>query len=381
MDEKLLFIYSGHIKIDLPQVLFKEYQVKTITYKSQLSKIIVEYKPQIILIDEFVPFKLIKKIHERFKFVPIGVIGYFEKPQKTEKFLELGISIINISQSESEINLIIKNLLWFSLSRQELWDEEYRITKSELLKDKILSFSKSLFKILIVLLLFIGIPKLYDFISSYKKIFYELEVGYINASDICVVNGRYILNDWRLRNLFEYEEVNDKLLKMYIPQEQLNSISINNNYLVAFSMFSDKIYLYKYPEFSVVTSTELLKNTTILSVYIDENNHLYLLDNKANLYEFIIKDNKFVFVSSNEIKGFFPIDVVVYKGDVYLLSDTNDIYKLRKDNYKKEKIIILSTYFDTKQYRFSSFGISDKWIYLISETEKKVIKLTKDILI
>ncbi|MEM4368504.1 MAG: hypothetical protein QXO21_05805 [Candidatus Anstonellales archaeon] len=301
MNEKLLFIYSEKIKIDLPKGLLEEYQIRTVVFNSKLTKIIIEYKPQIILIDEFVPFRIIKSIYNKFKFIPIVVVGYFEKPSKAEKFLELGINLIYLTQSESEIISTIKNLLWFSLSKQELWEQEYIISQYELRKDRILNIAKVFFKTLVVFTLLVGVPKLYNFVSSFKKFFYEIDVGYINVSDISIVSEKYILNDWTIRNLFEYEKSTDKLIKMYTPQEQLNSLSINNNYIVGFSMFTNKVYLYKYPEFSLITAEELLKNTTILSIYIDDSNHLYLLDNKKILYEFIIKDNKFIFVSSNEI--------------------------------------------------------------------------------
>lgn len=378
MNEKLLFIYSEKIKIDLPKSLLEEYQIRTVVFNSKLTKIIIEYKPQIILIDEFVPLRIIKSIYNKFKFIPIVVVGYFEKPSKAEKFLELGINLIYLTQSESEIISTIKNLLWFSLSKQELWEQEYIISKYELRKDRILNIAKVFFKTLVVFTLLVGVPKLYNFVSSFKKFFYEIDVGYINVSDISIVSEKYILNDWTIRNLFEYEKSTDKLIKMYTPQEQLNSLSINNNYVVGFSMFTNKVYLYKYPEFSLITAEELLKNATILSIYIDDSNHLYLLDNKKILYEFIIKDNKFIFVSSNEIKEFFPIDIVVQQENIYLLDDTNNIYILDKNTLKKEKTIILSTFFDPKYYKFSSFGINDEWLYLVSEKEKKIIKINNE---
>lgn len=380
MNEKLLFIYSEKVKIDLPKSLFEEFQIKVITYKLQLVKTIIEYKPQIILIDEFVPFRKIKSIHNKFRFIPIAIIGYFDKPSKAEKFLELVVNLINLSQSEGDIVSTIRNILWFSLSKQELWEQEYEISKYELRKEKILDISKSFFRILIALLLLIGVPKLYNFVASLKKFFYEIDISYINVSDISIVGEKYLLNDWTIKNLFEYEEATDKLIKMYTSQEQLSSLSVNDNYMVGFSVFTSKVYLYKYPEFLLLTAEELLKNTTILSIYIDEDNHLYLLDNKKVLYEFVIKDKRFQFLSSFEIKEFFPIDVVVHQGYIYLLDNSNNLYVLNKNNYKKEKTIILSTFFEPKQYKFSSFGISSKWLYLVSEEDKKIIKINNEFL-
>lgn len=380
MNEKLLFIYSGKIKIDLPNNIFEEYQVKTILCNSKLLKTIIEYKPQIILLDEFVPFSIIRSIYNKFKFIPIAIVGSFEKSSKAEKFLELGVSLINISQSEAEMISTIRNLLWFSLSKQDLWDQEYDISKYELRKEKILSVSKFFFKVIVVVILLVGVPKLYNFIFSFKKFFYELDIEYITASDISVLDGRYIINDWTIKNLFEYETATDNLVKIYSPQEQLNSLSVNSDYVIGFSMFTNKVYLYRYPDFSLIVAEELLKNTTVLSIYIDDRNHLYLLDNKRVLYEFIIKDNKFIFVSSNEIKEFFPIDVVVQKDKIYLLDNSNNLYVLNKDTYKKEKTIVLSMFFEPKQYKFSSFGISDKWLYLVSEKEKKIIKINNEFL-
>ncbi|MEN3013617.1 MAG: hypothetical protein ABDH23_03255 [Endomicrobiia bacterium] len=380
MDEKLLFVYSKEKRIYLPEVLFKEYQIRAIPSNLKISREILEYKPQIILLDEFVQFGLAKKICNRFKFIPIGIVGYFEKPKKIENFLELGVNIINLNQPQEEINSTIKNLLWFSLSKQEIWDEEYKISKSENIKEKIWNISKIFIEIFVILLLVVGVPKLYNFIISHKKLFYELDVGYITACDVCIVGDRYILNDWTLRNLFEYGQTNDKLLKMYVPQEQINSLSVNHSYAVAFSMFTEKIYLYKYPEFSLITSTELLKNTTVLSIYIDENNHLYLLDNKSAFYEFVIKDNRFVFISSFVIKEIFPLDVVVKNEDIYILDNANNIHRLKKNSYKKEKTIVFSQFFDIKQYKFSSFAFSERWLYLVSEKDKKVFKLPTNIL-
>ncbi|MCX7956395.1 MAG: hypothetical protein N2643_00665 [Endomicrobia bacterium] len=380
MDEKILFIYSERLKINLPEVLFKEYQIKTVTLKNGIHSTILDFRPQLIVVDEYIPFNIIKKITVRFKFIPLCVIGNFEISKKLERLLELGVSTINLAQSEEEIKSTIKNILWFSLSKEELWSEEYKISVSELKKERFLVVARILLNIAIITLLTIAIPRFSSLLSSFNKLEYQVDIGYINASDISVVRNNYLLSDWTLKNIFEYEQESDKLVKMYVLQEQANTISFNDAYAITYSMFNNKINLYKYPDFEVVVSTSLFNNVAVLSIYIDNENITYIADNKSNIYEYKLINDKLVYVKSFKVENLLPIDVVADGEYIYLLDNNNNLHKYRKFQYVKEETIILENYFPTNQCKFTSFGISKKWLYLISENDRKVIKLTKKIL-
>ncbi len=382
MSKKILFIYSNKTQIELPQKLFTEYQVRTAVKNKYTVDTILQFKPQVLIFDEFVDTKYVSFILNRFKFIPICVIGYFENIKKLEEFLQLGVTVINLSQQqELEIISAIENLLWFSLSREELWDEEYKLSKNEFLLSKIKFFLGFFLLAVIISSLFYFTPKLYSMLIKPKPIFYEVDFKYLSPSDVASLGDVYIINDWTVKNLFEYNE-KDELLKMYVPEQQFNAISINNlGYVAAASMYSSKVYLYKYPNFSVTVATVPFNNV-VMALNFDKDNHLYILDNKRTLYEYIITENfqELVLISSFVISEFFPIDIYVEDKSIYFLDNENNIYKFDKEQKKIVTRIILNKFFDINQIKFTSFLIDKNYLFLISEKSKKGFKLPKNIL-
>lgn len=383
MNKKILFVYSLKTQIELPKELFQEYQLKSITVDSQIFKTIEEYKPQIIIFDENVKQKLIKKTVERFKFIPVCVVGKFEKPEIMEKFLQLGVTVLSLTSPEIDFISTINNLLFFSLSKEELWDEEYKLSTKELLWSKITFVAKFVISVVVLLATVLFLPKLYALFVKTKPIFYEVDCKYITPSDISLIEDKYILNDWTIKNIFEYKQTNNELIKVYFPEEQFHTVSINSKgQVVAYSMLNNKFYVYKYPEFSVSISTFVLKKEiTVLSICIDNDNNLYVLDNRGSLNIFSIENlHKPVFISSITISEFFPIDVCVYEDNIVLLDSENNLYKINKTNNQVVSKIILNKFFDLQQIKFSSFVIGKEWIFIVSEKTKKVVKLPVSII-
>ncbi len=385
MNKKLLFVYSKKEQIELPQKLLSEYQIKSVLATSfrEIYKTIVEYKPQLLLFDENVKIKYVRYLSERFKFIPICIIGYFEKPQILEKFLQLNLTILNVNQSETEISSTIENLLWFSLSKEELWDEEYKLCRADLLKSKFLFFIKIFGLSVLAIISFFFLPKLYNILAITKPIYNEIDLKYISPSDIVVLKDKIIITDWTIRNIFEYNLDDEQLVKMYIADEQFNAVSMNNNnYFVSSSMFSNSIRISQYPEFSVTISTlTLFREKTVMALHLTDDNNLYVLDNKNTLFHYEIKDNKnIVFISSYIITEFFPIDVYVYNNDIFLLDSENNVHKIK--NFAKQQYahVLLDKFFDPKQIKFVSFAINKNWLYFVSEEAKKIVKLPSKIL-
>jgi hypothetical protein len=385
MNKKILFVYSSKRQIELPQKLVSEYQVKSVLTTSwkEIYKTIVEYKPQIIIFDENVKIKYVKNTSENFKFIPICIIGYFEQPQSLEKFLQLNLTTINLAQqTDTEISSIIENLLWFALSKDELWDEEYKLCRTDLLNSKFLFFSKIFGLLVVVTILSFFLPKLYNILAITKPIYNEINLKYISPSDIVVLKDKIVITDWTIRNIFEYDLYNEQLVKMYIADEQFNAVSMNNNnYFVYSSMFSNNVRISRYPEFSVVVSTlTLFREKTVMALYLTDDNNLYVLDNKNILFHYEIKDDKsIVLISSYVITEFFPIDVYVYNNEVFLMDNRNCIHKIKDIKKKLYVHIILDKFFDIQQIKFVSFAINKDWLFLVSEESKKIIKLPSKI--
>lgn len=379
MNKKILFIYSKKTQIELPQKLFTEYQVKSVFKDNNTYNIILQFKPQLIMFDEFVSTKYVNFILSNFKFIPICVIGHFEDVKKLENFLKLGVNVINLSQQkELEILSTVESLLWFSLSREELWDGEYELSKKEIFLSRIKFFLELILLIISIFTIFYFTPKLYGVLIKPRQIFYEVDFKYLSPSDIISIGDGYIINDWTIKNLFEYD-AKDELLKMYIPEQQLNSISMNEHgYVAGVTMYSNKIYFYKYPNFSVVIGSVSCDNV-VLSVNFDQKNHLYILDNKNTLYEYIVTNDfhKLILISSITINEFFPIDVYTEENHIYVLDNTNNLYKLSKSDYKIISKIILSKFFEPNQIKFTSFAINKNWVFFISEKSKKGFKFPK----
>jgi hypothetical protein len=380
MNKKILFVYSQEGQIELPQKLVSEYQIRSVLAISfrEIYKTIVEYKPQLVFFDENVKIKYIKYISDKFKFIPICIFGYFDKPQVLEKFLQLNLTTINLTQSETEISSIIENLLWFSLSKEELWDEEYKLCRTDLLKSKFLFFSKIFGLSLLIVILFFFLPKLYNILAITKPIYNEVDLKYISPSDIVVLKDKIVITDWTIRNIFEYDLYNEQLVKMYIAEEQFNAVSMNNNnYFVSSSMFSNNVRISRYPEFSVTISTlTLFREKTVMALHLTDDNNLYVLNNKNTLFHYEIKDNKnIVLVSSFVITEFFPVDVYVYNNDIFFLDNKNNVYKIKNFGQKQHVYVLLEKFFDPQQIKFVSFAINEDWLYFVSERSKKIVKL------
>lgn len=385
MNQKILYITS-QLQYRLPEEILNKYEVKNVSFITPgLKDLIVNFKPQVIIFDEGVKIKLIKQIQQWFKFIPICVIGNFQDAKLLESILQLGVSTINLTQTDQEIESVINTLLWFSLSREEFWDEEYKLSRSEVFRTKIYAGLKVLILVMVLSIAFFLIPKIYTMITYSQPIYSEIELKYLTPSDICIVNGdRYIISDWSIRTLFEYNLINDEIAKTYTPEEQFNSVTINaSGNVITSSIFSNRLFIYNYPDFTTVVSTvSLLRDNTILSVHLSSDNFLYVLDNKKTLYSFLFEQkNKFVLKSSMTIEAFFPIDVYTYSNYVFLLDNGNNVYKINKETGMIETKIILDKFFDVRNIQFTSFAISENWVYFVSEKTHKVYKLPAKLVI
>lgn len=385
MNNKILFLYSEQ-KIELPKQVLAEYQVTAVPLRrTNIKDVILQFKPQIIIFDEYVEIKYVKSVCAQFKFIPVCVIGEFGDRNKLEKFLNLGVSVINTTLPEIEIISTIHNLLWFSLSKEDLWDEEYKLNRSEFIKSKIFVLTKFIVSIVMAGILLFFISRSYKMLALTQPLFQEIDIRYITPSDITVFNDKYLINDWTVKNLFEYDETSGELVKMYIPEKQFHSISINEKkYGVVSSMFTGMVYMFKYPEFSETHSTlNVVQGKTIMSVSIDDDNHIYILDNKGTLYVYHLnEDNKLVFLSSVIITEFLPIDVCSVDKFLLFLDNRNNLYLTKKDEPQKVvSTIVMEKFFDSRNTNFSSVDVSKKWIYLVSEKSKKIFKLNKNLLL
>ncbi len=387
MQTKLLLFYSRKQEIHIPQNVTSNFQTKIVPISYyEIKKTVPEFQPQVIIVDEFVNLKFIKKILSLYPFVPVAIIGEFtENPTIAEKSLSLGVTVIKLPVSDYELETILVNLSTYSLAKKELWQEEYSLSISERKKKILFLIAKIVGIIISVGTLFFASSMLYNYtLSSGAKLFKELNLGYLTPTDIALLNNSYIISDWSIKNLFEYTGSDDNLINMYIPENKFNSITsfskFTSQYVITSSVFDDKIYIYQYPDFSrPIKNVVLLANTSVISLHY-HNNNLYLIDNKKGFYIFRFDSiDNIVFLSSTTIKDFFPIDVFVYNDKIYFLDTENKIYKYDKE-LKLSAIIDLGTFFVEKQ-KFVSIAINDRWIYLLAEKEKKGYKLPTKILL
>ena len=143
MQKILIISFKEEPQSFLPQKFISEFQIKIVhenySFK-QLIEEIIKFKPQLIIVNEFIPIKSLEKICKIYNFIPICCIGKIEEENKLEKFLELGITLIKIPKSEDEIVSTIKNVLWFSLAKEELWSKEYELARYEKKKEMLARF-------------------------------------------------------------------------------------------------------------------------------------------------------------------------------------------------------------------------------------------------
>ena len=112
-----------------------------------------------------------------------------------------------------------------------------------------------------------------------------------------------------------------------------------------------------------------------------DNNKLFILDNKKNLYEFIIQDNfNILLLSSNTITEFLPVDIFVYDSHMYVLDNKNILYKFVYPKLEKVSVIDLKTFFSDEKH-IVSFAINEKWLYLLNERDKKNYKISNKVLL
>ncbi|MFN3550523.1 MAG: hypothetical protein ACK4WJ_01760 [Endomicrobiia bacterium] len=387
--QKILIISSkDEPQSFLPQKLISEFQIKIVSNDSSIKQLIneiIQFKPQLIIVNEFISLKYLEKICKIYNFVPVCCIGKIEEEKKLEKFLELGIVVIKIPVYEEEIISTIKNILWFSLAKEELWLEEYELARYEKKKDRIFAFLKYSLVFFVLFFLFFVSSKVYNYILRPKELFSLVEFKYIKPSDITVIEDKYIINDWTLRNIFEYLQSNDNMVGMLVAEQQFNNIAFDNKNQILFasSAFDNKVYLYKYPDVNVIISSFTINNGVILSLCIGNEKNLYILNNEKILYEFKMENlHKLVFISSFSIQDCFPIDINIFEDKFYFLDNNNNIWVMKK-NYNKfeiEKVIVLSLYFAGSIEQFNSFSIGEKFLYLLNEKENKLYKLPKEIL-
>jgi hypothetical protein len=390
--QKILIISSDNNILNSPlmQKINSEYQTEFILNPSkikQVDSIILQSKPQLILVDEFVPLNIIRHIVKKYSFIPVCAIGKFEKEDKLEKILKLGITIIRQPFDENEFILNVKNMLWSSLAQVELWEKEYEISKREIKKERVFFLFKYFALFFFFVIIIFTSSKVYNYVSVNKELYEVVDLKYINPSDIVIFEDKYIINDWSIKNLFEYSQKDDVIVGMLVPEGKFNAIAIEekNKYLFASSAFDKNLYVFKYPNFeNLVSSSELIRDAGIISLFVDSKQNLFVLDNKKILYKFDVSNiEKILLISSYTINDFFPIDVIAFENYLFFLDNENKIYKIRENNgnLETEGIIILSLYFPKSLNQFSSFAIGEEYLYLLNEKEHKVYKLPKKILL
>ncbi|MFQ3675558.1 MAG: hypothetical protein SNJ64_03340 [Endomicrobiia bacterium] len=386
--EKILFFTSQKNEYPVLQIVFNKYQTQTITLpKKDFDSVIINFQPQTIIFDEHIPLKIIKKIVRKYPFVPFNVIGELTDPVKLEKLLALGVNLIKLPITEKELETIFSNIMWFSLSKPDLWQQEVELSVLER-RDKILYYG---IKILVIIIIIVGTfflaNKTYNSVinkQSVQKIYFETVLPYVTPSDITFLDKSYLISDWNIRNIFQHDIETDKMMGMFVPEYKFNSIasyvSGKERYIFTSSIFVDKIYVYKYPDFEFPEKEIVpIQNNTIISMHID-GNKLFILDNKKNLYEFMIQDDfNILLLSSSTITEFLPVDIFVYDSHMYVLDDKNILYKFIYPELEKVSVIDLNTFF-AQENQIISFAINDKWLYLLNERDKKSYKISNKVL-
>ncbi len=387
--EKILFINSTKTEFTILQGLFNKYQTKVITLPvKDVEKIVLDFQPQTILFEENVPIKIIKKIVNKYPFIPLSIIGELNDPVKLEKILDLGLNTIKIPATEKEIETIFSNIMWFSLSKPNLWQQEVELAGLEKRNKKFFLGIKIITTILFATILVVFITNIYNISLAKKvesKMFFEISLPYVTPSDITFLDNTYMVSDWSIKNIFKHDVSTDEILQMYVPEHKFGTITSyvydKENYIFTSSNFVDKIYVYKYPDFdSPVKEILPLKDVAILAMNV-YNNTLFILDNEKKLYSFKIQENfDTVLNASFTLKEFFPIDTFFYNNHIYFLDNKNLVYKLSYPDLKTVSIIRLSQYFGEDKH-FVSLAMNDIWFYLLNDRDKKIYKISNKILL
>jgi hypothetical protein len=387
--EKILFFSSQKTEYPILNSLFEKYSVQTVTNlsKKNFDSIIKSFQPQTIIFDEHIPLKVVKNIVNKYPFIPCNVIGEIGDPQKLEKFLELGINLIKLPITEKELEKILSNIMWFSLSKPDLWQQEVNLSLVERKRRWLLNGIKVLIVGVIILTTFFLSNKAYNNIikkNAEQKIYFEINLPYVTPSDITFLEKSYLISDWNIKNIFQHEVDTDKMVRMFIPEQKFNSITSytrnRDEYIFTSSIFVDKIYIYRYPDFDLPFKEIVPRtNLSIMAMYADKNK-LFILDNKKVLYEFKLEEDfSITQVSSYTITDFYPVDIFVYNNYLYFLDDKNVLYKFTYPELEKISEIYLKTFFQEEK-PLVSFAINNKWLYLLNEQEKKMYKISNKIL-
>lgn len=386
--EKILFFTSQKSSYPELEEGLKKYQSQIVKYIPKNStKVILEFQPQTIVFDEFIDVKEVRKIVRRFPFVPVSVIGELNDPKTLERFLSLGINTIKVPVSQKEIEKIFSNILWFSLSKPQLWEEELKLVDVEK-KNKFLSIGMKVGVVMVVVFFSLVVANniYFSYVEkkSENKFLLEVPLPYPTPSDISFLNGNYLISDWSIKNIFLHDNKSDNMVNMFVPENKFNSISIyrqgNEIYVFTSSVFANKIYVYRYPDFdSPVKEIIPIGKTTIMSLDVEDDT-LFVLDNNRVIYELKLEEEfNWVLVSSFSITAFFPVDIWVYNRNLFVLDEENVVHKFSYPEMIETTRIDFSHFFG-KDKSFVSFGIDNNWFYLLNEKEKKLYKITRKVL-
>jgi len=384
-------LFNTLISYEEPYI--EKYFVEKYTDEKELYKNIKKLMPQIIIIHESAK-KLIRKILNRYPFIPIIVYGKFDKEKNIKKILKLGVtSCVKIPFNKENLLPVIKQTVWQSLAKQDLWNTQMSIADS----DNRIKFILTAVTYVASLAIVVGLVNVISHTSVREKLYYipflkwittgplyvqSYNTQYNNPTGIALDKTKYLwICDWQTQNIYKHIiNKNFVVEKVFsFPETRFSAITLNEpeqNYIFSCDPWTKKIYKHDINENMKIISTYNSPGPSPTgiacfnkTIWVCDNStaKIYQLDENCN----IIK--QYDAPGPNPVSICYDIENCLWSAD----SQTNKIYKHKLD----EKLSVENVIVPPEYIKLTSIAVDKNYLWICSEKEKKIYKYPKSLLV
>ncbi|OGS17546.1 MAG: hypothetical protein A3J83_07620 [Elusimicrobia bacterium RIFOXYA2_FULL_40_6] len=378
--------YARHI--ENAAVSLSEYKVMKFSSMRELFNNVVVSRPQIIFISaRKADSGTARKILANFSFIPAIAYGDFAKnPAKSNRKIQSLLTegyaaCINASVLIDKDSLLfqVKNLLWQGLAKNDLWEKEYSIVRTES-KNRI--YKKFLAACVTLLVLVVA-----GFVSRDKVVLTEnmapivYSVPYLNLSGITLSKNSLWTSDWQTQNVYKHSlSSNLEIEHVYpFPEMRFSALVVAEGYMWTLDPWQKKIRKHNLDKkLSIIREfTAPGPNPTGIAY---DGRYLLTCDNSQGKLYVHKLDDKLTVLKEYVLPASDPVGIYADGKSVWIAdSVANKIYCCSIDDFDLTvKNIFIPP--DYEGLKFTSLTGDRDFLWLASEKESKIYKYPKKML-
>ncbi|OGS20267.1 MAG: hypothetical protein A2252_11955 [Elusimicrobia bacterium RIFOXYA2_FULL_39_19] len=378
--------YSKHIEEIISGL--EDSQVKKFLKARDMLKDMVLSKPQLIFINsKNAATAEVRKIMADFSFVPFISYGDFGKNIKSNKanirYLQnngysLCLPAADIVNKESA-QAQIKNLLWQSLAKSELWEKQLDISKVE----RTGRFYRAVLTVVMTLAILsisgIATKDRFPLTRYVSPVIFT--IPYLNISGISLSKNTLWTSDWQTQNIYKHK-LNSELSieRVYsFPGIRISGLVVADGSLWTLDSWNKVIRKHNLDKRLSVSDQIVTPGSNPTGIAYN-GKYIITIDNATDKLYIHKIDEKLTVLKEYKLPQSNPIGLHADEKYIWIAdAGANKIFCCTIDDFDlKVKNVFIPP--DYEGYKFSSISGDEDYLWLASEKESKIFKYPKEML-